>query len=223
MSQRPNVVAFDAIETIFSLEPLRERFAAVGLPREMLDLWFAQLLRDAFALAASDSYAPFREIAKGALLPLLSERGLSTADKQVDGVLSGFAELPAHADADAAMRALRGAGIRMIAVTNGSAAVTQTLLARSNLTHWIELVVSVDEIRRWKPRAEVYLHAARRAEVEPARLALVATHAWDVHGAKSAGLVGAYVARGKPFPSAMAAPDIAGDSLLEVSTKLTTM
>lgn len=223
MSRKPAAVAFDVIETVFSLAPLRDRFASVGLPPEALDLWFAQLLRDAFAIAAAGSYAPFREIAKGALAPLLSEHRLPASDVQVDVVLSGLSELPAHEDADAAMRKLRGAGLRMIAVTNGSAAVTQTLLARANLSHWMDEVVSVDEVRRWKPRPEIYLHAAKRAGVEPARLALAATHPWDIHGAKSAGLMGAYVARGKPYPSSMTAPDLAGESLLEVAEKLTSL
>src|SRR5438552_11048148 len=34
----------------------------------------------------------------------------------------------------------------------------------------------------------VYLHAAKECGVEPSRVALVAAHAWDTHGAKRAGL-----------------------------------
>lgn len=220
MHARPIVVAFDVIETVFALTPVRERFAEVGLPREALGLWFAQVLRDAFALAATDAYSPFREVAGAALESLLAEHQLPRTRERVDHVLSAFAELPAHEDAEAAMRTLSDCRIRMIALTNGAAKVTEALLARSKLTSWIEHVVSVDEIRCWKPRSEVYRHAAGRAGVEPSQLALIAAHAWDVHGAKRAGLIGGYVARGKPFPHTMSSPDVTGATLLEVASAL---
>jgi 2-haloacid dehalogenase len=81
-------------------------------------------------------------------------------------------------------------------------------------------VVSVAEIRVWKPRAEIYRHAAAVAGVAPDDLALVATHAWDVHGAKRAGLTTGFVARGQPFPAVMAAPDVAAETLGEVAAGL---
>ena len=56
--------------------------------------------------------------------------------------------------------------------------------------------------------------------VPPAELALVATHAWDVHGAKCAGLFTGFVARGQSFPATMAAPDIVGQSLAEVANRI---
>jgi len=35
---RPVAVAFDVVETLMPLEPLRERFTAIGLPPHLLDL-----------------------------------------------------------------------------------------------------------------------------------------------------------------------------------------
>ncbi len=51
----------------------------------------------------------------------------------------------------------------------------------------VERVISVAGIRQWKPRRGLYLHAAEVLGVPPDRFALLATHAWDVHGAKRAG------------------------------------
>ena len=51
-------------------------------------------------------------------------------------------------------------------------------------------VISVDEVGVWKPAPTPYLHAAGALGVEPHQLAMVAVHAWDVHGAVRAGLVG---------------------------------
>lgn len=81
-------------------------------------------------------------------------------------------------------------------------------------------MVSIAEIRAWKPLPAIYLHAAKRAGVAPGKMALVATHAWDVHRAKRAGLMTGFVARGQIFPSTMALPDVVGESLAEVAVKL---
>ena len=61
--RRPVVVAFDVIETLFSLESLRPRLGSVGLHAHAPETWFAQLLRDAFALDCVGKYLPFRDIA----------------------------------------------------------------------------------------------------------------------------------------------------------------
>jgi 2-haloacid dehalogenase len=56
MARRPQVIAFDVLETLFGLEPLRNRLRAAGLPPDCLELWFAQTLRSGFALAATDTF-----------------------------------------------------------------------------------------------------------------------------------------------------------------------
>ena len=77
--------------------------------------------------------------------------------------------------------------------------------------------MGVDEIRRYKPGREIYLHAARTLGHEPERLALVAVHAWDVEGARRAGLVGGWCARlERRFHPAMEPPDVQGDDLVAV-------
>jgi len=50
-------------------------------------------------------------------------------------------------------------------------------------------------------------------------MALVATHAWNVHGAKRAGLMGGFVARGQIIPATMALPDVVGEDLAEVAAR----
>jgi len=83
--------------------------------------------------------------------------------------------------------------------------------------------LKTSEIRQWKPRLELYLHAADVLSVAPAELALAATHAWDVHGAKCAGLFAGFVARGQSFPATMAAPDIVGQNLVDVAHDIAAM
>ncbi|TAK83564.1 MAG: dehalogenase [Betaproteobacteria bacterium] len=194
--RRPHAVALDIVETVFALEPLSARFKTVGLPETALRLFFAQMLRDAFALEASGAYKTFKEVASGSLAVVMANHGIDAEQPKIQTVLAGFAELPPHADVAGA-------------------------LERSGFASFIEKTISIDEVRRWKPNREVYLHAARSIGVEPERLALIAAHAWDVHGAKQAGLMGAWVRRqDKLYQAAMQPPDVQGDTLPEVVDKL---
>lgn len=221
MERRPDLVAFDVIETLFSLESLRPSLQAAGLPGHMLETWFAQLLRDAFAIDSTGVYRPFREMASETLRRVLAAAAVKPEAAHIDSIIAGFVELDAHPDVTPAMQMFRDAGVRIVTLTNGSASVTDKLLERAGLRDLVEETISVDEVQRWKPRREVYLHCAARVGVDPSRLALVAAHAWDVHGAARAGLITGYVDRGGgTFPDVMDPPHVTGSTLVEVVGKL---
>jgi 2-haloacid dehalogenase len=218
MAQRPHVVAFDVIETLFPLAPMRVRLVEASQPGNVLELWFARILRDAFALTAAGDYRTFAEVAASALVSVTKG---AMADPDVEGILAGFPELEPHTDAEPALRAVRAAGVRAITLTNGSAANTEALLRRAGLEKYVERAVSVDEVRVWKPAAEPYLHAAAVCGVQPAQMALVAAHSWDIHGARHAGLTTGWVSRleGQP-PAVFDAADVSGPDLATVVAAL---
>ncbi len=219
MAGRPAAVVFDVIETLMPLEPLRQRFAAAGLPPYLLDLWFTRTLRDGMALAATGEYAPFPEVAGQALQAV---SGYRVDAAQAASVLAGLSELPAHPDVlPAAAKLLAGAGLRLGCLTNGSAALTSSFVERAGLGPYIERVISVQEAGTWKPAAVVYRHAASVLGVEPGGLALVAAHAWDCHGASRAGLVTGWVSRlEREYSPIFAPPNVTGADLTEVAHEL---
>jgi 2-haloacid dehalogenase len=129
-------------------------------------------------------------------------------------VLAAFRRLDAHPDARPALERLAGSGLPVVTLTNGTAANTAAVLDRNGLGNLVSRVISVDEVRVWKPAAAPYLHAADVLGVEPHQLALVAAHAWDLHGAKHAGLLSGWVSRREgAFPATFDRPACAGSLL----------
>ncbi len=219
---RPAVVAFDVVGTLFSLDPIAARMREAGLPEDGVPEWFARFLRDAFALDTAGGYVPFRQVAGGALEVMLAEHGLPAAGAAT--VLQAFSELPPHSDVRPAFERLRGAGIRVAALSNGAAETTRRLLERAELATLVERIISIDEVRRWKPHREVYLHAARVLGVTPTALALVAAHAWDILGADRAGLTTGWVSREETaFQPAMGEPTVRGRTLTDVVDAVLTL
>jgi 2-haloacid dehalogenase len=218
MTSRPAVVAFDVIETLMSIEPLRARLTDAGQPPDLLEPWYTRTLRDGMALSAAGDYAAFTDVAEAALRGLTN---YSISDEQVAQVMAGFSELPAFGDAQPAIASLVDAGLRVACLTNGTADITSSFLDRAGLGSSVDRVISVGEVVRWKPATVVYLYAAEVMGVAPERMALVAAHDWDCHGAKRAGLTTGWVSRksggfGAPF----AQPDVVGEDLTEVAAKL---
>jgi 2-haloacid dehalogenase len=218
MTYRPAVVAFDVIETLMSIEPLRERLTAAGQPPHLLEAWYTRTLRDGMALSATGDYVAFTDVAESALRGLTN---YSLSDEQVAQIMAGFAELPAFPDAVPAITTLTEAGLRVACLTNGSAYLASSFVNRSGLGALVDRVITVGEVFRWKPAGVVYRYAAEVMDVPAERMALVAAHDWDCHGAKRAGLTTGWVSRksggyGAPF----APPDVVGDDLTEVVSKL---
>ncbi len=207
-------MAVDVVETLVSLDAVAVALEDHGLGPGAGERLFTRLLRDGFALAASGAYRPFREVADGALAGVAPSLTMS----QREPVLAAFSRLNPHPDARPALERLRRAGVPVVALTNGAAATTAALLARAGLDALVPRVISVDEVRAWKPAPAPYLHAADVLGVEPRRLALVAVHGWDVHGAHRAGLVTGWSSRREGvFPAAFDLPDVTGADLVEVA------
>lgn len=220
-ARRPVVVAFDVNETLFSLEAVRVRLTAQGLPRQALEWWFARTLRDGVILAALGRSAPFAELADDALRDVLAGYGVDPTPELTSEFLGAMGEMDPHPDVEPALRLLAGAGIRLVTLTNGSAALTDTLLRRCGLRNLVETCLSVDEVGVWKPRPEPYHYAANATGVRPDQLALVAVHAWDTCGAAAAGLVTGWASRleGR-YPPRLGQPDVSGTTLVEVAERL---
>ena len=214
----PAAVAFDVVETLISLAPLGTRLEEVGLPAVMVQALFPRTLLYGLGLSVVGDYVPFPVAAAEALRTI---SGHTLTEDAVAHVMAGFGELPAHPDVEPAMRTLGEAGVRMICLTNGTAAMTQAFLDRCGLAGHIEAVVATAEVNTWKPPARVYHHGADRLGLPPDQVALVAVHAWDCHAAKRAGLLAGWAARAEGgYGDIFVPPDVTGADLVEVAQGL---
>ena len=214
MVHRPHTVAFDVVETLISLEPLRARFEHVGMAGGALERWFDRLLRDGMALTLAGDYAPFPAVAASALRVVGGGR---LSDDDVAHVLDGLASLPAQPDAERAMHVLTDAGVNVVCLSNGARESTEAFLDRSGLDRFVDQVISVAEVRMWKPPRAVYDHALSRIGRPAHDVALVAVHAFDCHGAHAAGLTTGWAARlERHYAEVFTRADVTGEDLVEV-------
>ena len=216
------VVVFDVNETLSDMTPMADRFAEVGASPHLAALWFAALLRDAFALTAAGSTDRFATFAADGVRTVLHGVALNRdLDAAVAYILDGFQGLPVQPDVPDGVRALSGTGRRLATLSNGAASVAEGLLDRAGLRTEFERVLSVEQAGVWKPAPGSYAYAARECGVAPGQMLLVAVHPWDVDGALRAGLAGCWLDRsGTPYPSHCRTPTYTVSSLPELADRL---
>lgn len=211
------VLVFDVIETLLDLGPLRKPFTRTFGNPEPLGEWFARLLHGSLVATVTDTYEDFGTIARRALEAVAARRGHELSEEDQAAILGTMGQLPPHPEVKESLTRLRSAGFPLATLTNSSSVMVRRQLENAGLGGLFDQVLSVEEVRRYKPAPEPYRMAAERLGVEPAEMRMVAAHDWDVWGATRAGCAAAFVARGDiPFPLGDP-PEIVGPDLTAVS------
>src|SRR5919201_2380824 len=187
------VVVFDVLGTLFSLDGVRAGLTDAGAPPATLEAWFERTLHGALTLTTVGEFRPFREVARAALQTTLAQLELDVA--QAEEILGGLSEVQAHDDAAAALDRLAGAEARIVALTNGGAQQTDEILEQAKLRDRFERVFSVSDVGAYKPDRRPYEHVVKELGVAVGEATLIAAQAWDVVGARAAGLETIWVDR----------------------------
>ena len=217
------VLVFDVNETLLDLDVLRGPFARTFGDAAPMGEWFARLLHGSLVATLTDSYEDFASIGRRALDAVAARRGQQLGASERDAIVGSMLELPAHPEVPDALFLLRSAGFPLATLTNSSPESARAQLEHAGIADLLDQVLSVEEVRRYKPAPEPYHMAAERFGVEPPDVRMVTAHDWDVWGAMRAGCAAAYVARtAVPFvlgrPPDVTGPDLAvvADAILGV-------
>jgi 2-haloacid dehalogenase len=211
-------VVFDIIGTCFSLSKPKQRLAKLDAPTHAVELWFAQTLRDAFALSHAGSYRPLKEVLEAELPRTLKILGVCADSVQLADVVASFTELELQPDGLESFKILKQANCSIVALTNGSEDSTRELLQSAGAIEYFDRIFSCDAVLKTKPHPDVYALVKQDAEND---IWMVAAHAWDIAGAASANLRTAFITQQeKDYLSVYPQPEVIADSLVAAASKI---
>jgi 2-haloacid dehalogenase len=218
----PQAIVFDVNETLLDLTALDPCFEEILGAVAARGEWFATLLQAAMVTTITGRYENFADLGVACLESLAHRLGRRIGPGDRDRLAREFVHLPPHPDVPEALTTLRDHGFRIAALTNNPLAVVRSQLRNANLAPLFDEVVSADEVRRLKPAAEPYHHAADRLGAGIGDLLLVAAHGWDCAGAQAAGVRAAFVRRPGQAPLPVGpGPDLIVAGLEELTARLT--
>ncbi|MFO7530006.1 MAG: haloacid dehalogenase type II [Marinobacter sp.] len=157
-------------------------------------LWREKQLEFSFRKGLMKAYEDFGVCTRQALRYAMATRKLELSQDREDELMAAYLALPAFEDSLPALQALQGK-YPLFAFSNGSYPALEKVLGHNNLLDQFDDLVSVDDIKSFKPDPAVYTYARRATGAWDQPLCLVSSNAWDVIGARAAGLMAIWVQR----------------------------
>ncbi len=179
---------FDAYGTLFDVHAAIARHRAAAGPdaERFSELWRLKQLEYSWTLTLSGQYVDFWT---------LTQRALDYAFARVPSVdrglrpqlLEAYQKLDAYPDARATVAALKARGLATAILSNGAPAMLDAAVTASGMGPLLDAVLSVDAVRMYKPRPEVYALVTAHFALRPHEIAFVSSNRWDVMGAAAFG------------------------------------
>jgi 2-haloacid dehalogenase len=184
---------FDAYGTLYDVHSVQRRCDAFfpGKGAQLSQLWRAKQLEYTWLRTLMGRYMPFSTITREALAYACEALGLELTAERMEALMGEYLMLSAFPDVAGAMEKL--AGRKLAILSNGSPDMLEPLVAHSGLK--LDAVLSVDEVRQFKPAPEVYELAVKRLGISKERIGFVSSNGWDALGARSYGFVTFWINR----------------------------
>ncbi len=121
------------------------------------------------------------------------QSGLSDQDKT--RLIQCYATLPVFDDVASGLSALKDKGLGIYAFSNGTADGVAGLLEHAGIRDYFADIISVDEVKTFKPNPAVYQHFLTRTGATAGSCWLVSSNSFDILGAAAVGMQTAWIKR----------------------------
>ena len=213
-------LVFDAYGTLFDVHSFVEAARAVTSDPEGLSaLWRQKQLEYTWLRSLMGRYEDFWTVTESALVFACRRLGLqpSAADRQ--RLMDAYLRLEAFPEARGALARLRDLPCAIL--SNGAPAMLDAVVSHNDLGEHFRAVISVDEVRTFKPHPAVYALGPARLGLPRGAIAFASSNAWDVAGAKAFGFQVVWVNRQQaPLDELGVTPDLEVRNLGELAQAL---
>jgi 2-haloacid dehalogenase len=185
--------AFDAYGTLFdvlSVTSLCEQLFP-GQGAALAQLWRVKQLQYSMMRSLMGRHRDFWQ---------LTEDGLALTAEAHTRLLEAYLSLAAFPDVKPGLEALKALGFRLAVLSNGEPKMLEAAARSAGILTLLDHIVSVEEVKIFKPRPRVYNLAPERLRVSNAELGFVSSNSWDAAGAASAGLRSFWIQRSAAEP-----------------------
>lgn len=197
MSKNNVTLAFDVYGTLINTHGIKvelEKHAGENAG-EFSEMWRYKQLEYSFRRGLMQNYKTFAECTKDALEYTCQALNIQIEAKEKDNLMKLYSKLPPFQDTLNGLKKAFDMKFRLYAFSNGSKGALETLLGNANIRNYFIGLISVDDIKTFKPSPAVYAHFLRSAKAYNNESWLISSNPFDVIGAVSAGMKSAWVKR----------------------------
>ncbi len=158
-------------------------------------LWREKQLEYSFRRGLMQSYEDFATCTRQSLEYTCLHQGVTLSEGQKQLLMDSYSNLPAFQDVRAALETLGQKGHRRFAFSNGTHKAVTTVLSNCGLINYFQEIVSVDDLKTFKPNPACYAYFMRSSDATTEQCWLISSNPFDVIGARSAGMRAVWVKR----------------------------
>jgi 2-haloacid dehalogenase len=194
--------AFDAYGTLFdvlSVTSLCEQLFP-GQGAALAQLWRVKQLQYSMMRSLMGRHRDFWQLTEDGLVYACKSLGLALTAEARTRLLEAYLSLAAFPDVKPGLEALKALGFRLAVLSNGEPKMLEAAARSAGILTLLDHIVSVEEVKIFKPSPRVYNLAPERLRVSNAELGFVSSNSWDAAGAASAGLRSFWIQRSAAEP-----------------------
>jgi 2-haloacid dehalogenase len=183
-----SIFIFDAYGTLFDVHAAIARHRQlVGPDADRVSAsWRSKQLEYSWTLTLAGHYMDFWVLTERALDYALAQA--PQVDKAVKPkLLESYFKLDAFPDARTTLKSLKAKAHKTGILSNGSAAMLKGAVEAAAIGGDLDALLSVDVLKMYKPRQEVYRLVTDHFKCQPADVAFASSNRWDIMGAVRAG------------------------------------
>lgn len=204
-------VVFDLYGTLYDVYSVRTLCERIyhGQGELVSKMWRQKQLEYTWMRTLMGQYKDFEAATLDALRYTCGSLGLALNADIETQLCNEYLRLNPFPDVPAALLQLRAAGLKTAILSNGSRHSVRTVVGNSGLQGSFDYLISVDEIKLFKPHPKVYQLAIDIMKLDKSEVLFVSSNSWDATGAKYFGYPVCWINRGGTvFDELGVSPDI---------------
>jgi 2-haloacid dehalogenase len=215
----PRAVLFDAYGTLFdvySVGLLAEQLFP-GAGEKLAILWRDKQIDYTRLLTLAGRYKRFWDITRDGLRYAAQRLGLPLDAAAEERLMNQYRHLSAFPENREVLQALKARGVPTGILSNGDPEMLGVAVRSAGLAAWLDHVISVEAVRRFKTDPEAYALGLRALNLPAHEILFVSSNGWDAIGATWYGYTTLWVNRaGLPLEQLDTQPTRIGSSLRDV-------
>tara|TARA_Y100000748_G_scaffold183793_1_gene153857 strand:+ start:191 stop:895 length:705 start_codon:yes stop_codon:yes gene_type:complete len=228
--KKVNTLTFDIFGTVLDLAgslipPLNQLLKKCDTPENITgdDVWAIwrqrqriEQYQDNLLMLGHSGYLPVK---RRALLYTLRTLKINFTYEQIDEFMDAYNFLSPFKDAIDGLNQL-SEKFNLVILSNGEQNYLN-YLAKNRIEMDFHSILSAQSVGQFKPHPSVYRYACRSLNLEPENIMMVASHSFDILGARHSGFRGAYVNRyDLPYDESEYKPDLISNDFTDLCEQL---
>ncbi|KAJ6093050.1 hypothetical protein N7486_008339 [Penicillium sp. IBT 16267x] len=200
------IIAFDMYGTLLSTDSIVKQLDTHVGPTQASSisaLWRRYQLEYTWRLNSMHKYEDFSTVTRNSLQQALAEHNQQLPDSDIDNLLEAYDSLYTSPDVGPALnRIANDPTLQAVIFSNGTKnMISNSVLHSPDLSQHASVfqdLITVDDARVYKPAPASYQHCARTVGKQPSQMNeiwLISCNAWDIVGARCAGLNAIWIDR----------------------------